>query len=161
MRERRGSGDSTSPLPRSARNTWPDGISTTHPTATSAIVGSPSRRRGGNRHAAGLETREGRARAVDRVDDEHPLRRPDRLDQAAVLGVEGHIGRALGEEPLERGLGAGVDRERHVAPGPLGVLVVSPGGVGAEVRQHLLAQRQGKVTDELEHGPDAIVRALC
>ena len=40
--ESRAGPPSTSPPPRSARNTAPDGISTTHPIVTSPIAGSPS-----------------------------------------------------------------------------------------------------------------------
>ena len=56
----------------------------------------------------------------------------------AVLGVEGDVGRALGEELLHPALGPLVDREGDVAAGAVaGVLAAL---ARAERGQHLLAQ---------------------
>ena len=107
-------------------------------------------RRRGDRHAAALEARHRRPRAVDRIDDEHLRRGLARgLDQAAVLRVEGDLRRALREEPLEKRLGLLVDRERDVATGA-GLHVRTP-GVRAQLRQYVLAQPEGQFDNKLSH----------
>ena len=84
-----------------------------------------------------------------------------RVDQAAVLGVESHVGRALGQEPLQHLFGGFVDGEGHVATGRVGVLLVRPRGVRAQRGQHLLAQGQRQVADQLQQrGSAALGRLL-
>ena len=72
------------------------------------------------------------------------------LDEAAVLGVEGHARGARGDELLEQRLRVGVDGERDVAPGAVGALVRAS-GVGAELGRHPLAQRARQLEDEVLH----------
>ena len=67
--------------------------------------------------------------------------------QSPVLRVEGDVRGPLGQEPLQERLRLLVDRERHVAAGA--GLHVRAAGVGAEKRQHVLAQPERQLDDQL------------
>ena len=160
MRERSVAPRATAPgsSPRRARRRTrrPDLISITQPACTSPIVGpvapdpDPAEAASG---ASATETQAAsrpghrRPRAVDRVDDEDPLGLARRRDEAAVLGVEGDLGRPLGEEALQERLGSLVDREGDVAA--LARAGVGAAGVIAERGQDLVAQRARQLQGQL------------
>src|SRR5215218_1308735 len=140
-------GDSTSPAPRSARKTTPDGISTTQPTLTSPIV-TPSRS-----GAAATETqhasRPARAGRVPSIGSTTST--AEASSEGVTSPRSSDRGRSLRHEALKRPLGLLVDCEGHVPT--CGLVVVRPGGVGSEVGQDLLAQHQRELADELFHYP--------
>src|SRR3954451_9525539 len=110
---------------------------------------------GGHGDARRLQAGQCRARAVDRVDDQHPLRGgAGRGDHSAVLRVEGDLRGPLCQERFHPRLGALVDVEGYVTA--LGGAGVSTAGVCAEVRENLLAQGRREVRDQFAdlHYPD-------
>ena len=121
-------------------------ISTTQPTSTSAIVGSPSS------GAAATETQAdsnpARAGLVPSIGSTTSTQRgsPPGFDHAAVLGVEGDVGGVLGQVALHPRLRPLVDRERHVAAGA--VAGVRAALVATELGQHDLAQVGGELGDQ-------------
>ncbi len=102
--------------PRSAKKVAPVLISTTQPTSTSPITGSPSPRRAAatETQAASKPAIAGRVPSIGSTISTHSGSPPG-VDQAPVLGVERDLGGPLGEELLHVGLGALVDREGDVA----------------------------------------------
>ena len=139
------------PAPRSAANHSPLLISTTAPSVTSPIVGSPSPS-GASATLVQAASRPGerRPRAVDRVDDQHALRRRRRgVHEPAVLGVERDL-RRVGRDPaLEERLRLGVDRERDVAARALARVRATV--LRAEPRDHDLAQRVREIGRDASH----------
>ena len=105
-------------------------------------------RRGGDRHAARLEARQGGARSVDGVDDEHLLGSFG-CHEAAVLRVVGDRRRALGEEGLERPLCALVDRKRDVPARRSRPVRKLATGVGAVHRERGGTELERELADQL------------
>ena len=103
------------PSPRSATNLVPLLISTTAALDVAHRRRAVAERRRARRRARRLEPGHRRPGPVDRVDDEHPVRRRRPGRPSPVLRVEGDTGRARGQEALEERLGLGVDREGDVA----------------------------------------------
>ena len=102
-----------------------------------------AQRRRGDRDAAGLEPRHRRPRAVDRIDDQHLVRRSADPVAAPAPGPPSRRRRRARARPgTARGSPPPRASIAKVTSPPAPACDVRAAGVGAEERQHVLAQRR-------------------